>query len=106
MPCVHPGAASDRPVTTKTAQLPPIPEVVWQQPTETSLNQYNLHIINNHPTIQTAQDTQQLTDAHVFNAASQTSPHKGIQPQNHIIATEQPPGIKQGKNQHRSIYAP
>ena len=28
--------------------------------------------------------------------ASQTSPPKGIQPQNHVIATEQPPGNQTG----------
>ena len=34
MPRLHSGAAIDRPETTK---LPPIPEVVWQQPQETPL---------------------------------------------------------------------
>ena len=34
MPRLHSGAAIDRPETTK---LPPIPEVVWQQPQETHL---------------------------------------------------------------------
>ena len=34
MPRLHTGAAIDRPETTK---LPPIPEVVWQQPQETHL---------------------------------------------------------------------
>ena len=34
MPRVHSGASTDRPETTK---LPPIPEVVWQQPQETHL---------------------------------------------------------------------
>ena len=30
------------------------------------------------------------------NVASQTSPPKGIQPQNHVIATDQPPGNQTG----------
>ena len=34
MPRLHSGSAIDRPETTK---LPPIPEVVWQQPHETQL---------------------------------------------------------------------
>ena len=34
MPCLHSGAATVRPETTK---LPPIPEVVWQQPQESHL---------------------------------------------------------------------
>ena len=34
MPRLHSGASIDRPETTK---LPPIPEVVWQQPQETQL---------------------------------------------------------------------
>ena len=36
IPGLHTGAASDRPVTTHTT-LPPIPQVVWQQPQETHL---------------------------------------------------------------------
>ena len=38
MPRLHSGAAIDRPETTK---LPPIPEVVWQQPQETHLFDIN-----------------------------------------------------------------
>ena len=40
MPCLHSGAATDRPEATHLT-LPPIPEVVWQQPQETYLN--NIH---------------------------------------------------------------
>ena len=41
MPRVHSGAATDRPEVTQLT-LPPIPEVVWQQPQETHLtNIYN-----------------------------------------------------------------
>ena len=34
MPSLHSGAATDRPEVTRLT-LPPIPEVVWQQPQET-----------------------------------------------------------------------
>ena len=37
-----------------------------------------------------------LTKTHVSDAASRTSPPKGIQPKNHVIATEQPPGNQTG----------
>ena len=40
------------------------------------------------------------------NVLSQTSPPKRIQPQNHVIATEQPPGNQTGKEQYRSSAAP
>ena len=40
MPRIHSGAATDRPEATHST-LPPIPEVVWQQPQGTHLN--NIH---------------------------------------------------------------
>ena len=40
MPCLHSGAATDRPEVPHLT-LPPIPEVVWQQPQETHLT--NIH---------------------------------------------------------------
>ena len=40
MPRLHSGAAIDRPEVTHLT-LPPIPEVVWQQPQETRLT--NIH---------------------------------------------------------------
>ena len=43
MPRLHSGVATDRPETTHL-KLPPIPEVVWQQPKET-------HVINIHKTL-------------------------------------------------------
>ena len=52
--------------------------------------QHNLNIINNDSTLQYTQETQ------MTNVASQTSPSKGIKPQNHVIATEQPPGNQTG----------
>ena len=76
MPRLHSGAARDRP-ETKTSKLPPIPEVVWQQPTENVTNQDNLNNTTNDSTLKT-------------NIASQTSPPKGTQPQNHVDTTERP----------------
>ena len=61
----------------------PIPEVVWQQPTEVVTNQDKLNNTNNESTLLT-------------NVASQTSPPKGTQPQNHVDTTEHPPGNQTG----------
>ena len=79
MPRFHSGAARDRPETNEIFKLPPIPEVVWPQPMENVTNQDNLHNTTNDSTLKT-------------NAASQTSPPKGTQPQNHVDTTEQPSG--------------
>ena len=76
MPRLHSGAACDRPESTEISKLPPIPEVVWQQPTEIVTNQDNLNKTTNESAIKT-------------NVASQTSPPKGTQPQNHVDTTEQ-----------------
>ena len=43
MPRLHSGAATDRPEITHLT-LPPIPEVVWQQPEDT-------HVNNTHKTL-------------------------------------------------------
>ena len=48
-------------------KLPPIPEAVWQQPTETIKIQDDLNNINKDSTLKT-------------DVASQTTPSKGIQP--------------------------
>ena len=66
-PRLHSGPACDRPDTNEKSKLPPIPEVVWQQPTENDTNQDNLNNITNDLTLKT-------------NVASQTSPPKGTQP--------------------------
>ena len=83
MPRFHSGAACDRPETIEISKLPPIPEVVWQQPTEIVTDQNNLKITHNDSTLKT-------------NVAIQTSPPKGAQPQNHVDATEQPSGNQTG----------
>ena len=82
MPRLHSGTASGRP-ETKTSKLPPIPEVVWQQPKDNVTNQNNLNITINDSTLKT-------------NVASQTSPPKGTQLQKHVDATEHPPGNQTG----------
>ena len=64
MPRPHSGAAIDRPETT---ELPPIPEVVWQQPQET-------HLIDIHNKSTT--NIQRQNDAE-----AQTSPIKETSPQ-------------------------
>ena len=89
-PRLHSGAACDTPGTTEIPKVPPIPEIVWQQPSETSTNQSNLNIINNDLTIQYTQETSKRT------VASQTSPPKGTQLQNYVDATEHPPGNQTG----------
>ena len=83
MPRLHSGTASDRPEITKKSKLPPIPEVVWQQPTENDTKQDNINNINTDSTLKT-------------NVASQTSPPKGNQPQSYVDTTERPPGNQTG----------
>ena len=78
MPRLHSGTACDRPEITKKSKLPPIPEVVWQQPTENVTKQGNLNNINKDSTLKA-------------NVASQTSPPKGNQPQSYVDTTERPP---------------
>ena len=84
MPRLHSGAARDGPETIP--KLPPIPEVVWQQPTENNTEQDNLSNINKDSTLKT-------------NVASQTSPPKGIQSQKYVDITEHPPGNQTGNEQ-------
>ena len=83
MPRLHSEAARDRPETNEISKLPPIPDVVWQQPTEDVTNQDNLNKTTNDSTLKT-------------NVASQTSPPKGTQPQNHVDTTEQSSGNQTG----------
>ena len=84
-PRLHSGAECDGLETTKTAKLPPIPEVVWQQPPDSSLNRHTVIKNNNDSSIRNTQETQ------MANVASQTSPPKVIKPQSNVTATEQPP---------------
>ena len=73
MPCLHSGASIDRPDTTK---LPPIPEVVWQQPQEAHLIDIQNKSTNN---------TKNKNDAE-----AQTSPRKETSSQIAGSDTESP----------------
>ena len=53
MPRLHSGAACDRPETNQISKLPPIPEVVWQQPTEIVTNRDILNNTTNDSTLKT-----------------------------------------------------
>ena len=86
MPRLDSEAACDRPQTIKTTEFLPILEDVWQQPSETSKNQKNLNNVKKDLTGQYTQETQ------MTNVPSQTWPPKGVQPQNYVTTTEQPPG--------------
>ena len=82
MPRLHSGAVTDRPQTTQL-QLPPIPEVVWQQPQET-------HVPNNHKTLtnETHKNTQIPESKHRSDVESQTSPMKETSPPLSVSAPE------------------
>ena len=74
MPRLHSGTACNRPVTTKAPTLPPIAEVVWQQPSEIFTDEYILNDISNDSTVQNTQETSNTS------VASQTSLSEGTQP--------------------------
>ena len=82
MPRLHSGAAIDRPETTHIT-LPPIPEVVWQQPQET----YVLNIYQN-STIETHKNTHMPELKQKSDVESQTSPVKETLPQVSVSSTE------------------
>ena len=73
MPLLHSGAATDRTEVTHLT-LPPIPEVVWQQPQETHLT-----TIHNDLTNETHKDTH--TPKQKKDVEAQTSPLKETSPQ-------------------------
>ena len=89
-PRLHSRSACDRPETIGKPKHPTIPEVVWQQTAEASTNQCNLNNTNNGSTIYHTQEFSKTT------AASQTSPTRGTQPQNYVVATEHSPGNQTG----------
>ena len=69
-PRLHSGVACDRPETNKTAKLPPVSEVVCQQPPKTFTDQCNLNNTTNDSTVQYTQELSKATEG------SQTSPSK------------------------------
>ena len=82
MPRLHSGAATDRPEVTHLT-LPPIPEVVWQQPQENHVT--NIH---NDLTNEIQNDTHRPTQKNDVEA--QTSPIKQTSPQKSGSDTESP----------------
>ena len=95
MPRLHSGAAIDRPETTHL-KLPPIPEVVWQQPRETLV-----------PSIHQTLTSKTLKHNHIpelkqrSDVESQRSPMKETLPQVSVSSTEPLLG-----NQTRSALVP
>ena len=82
MPRLHSGAANDRPETTQL-KLPPIPEVVWQQPQETHVPNIYQNFNN-----ETHKNTHMPESKHGSNVESQTSPIKETSPQVSVSRTE------------------
>ena len=74
MPRLYSGAAIDRPDVTHST-LPPIPELVWQQPQETHLT--NIH---NAFTNKTLEDTHIPEFKQTNDVEAQTSPIKETSP--------------------------
>ena len=95
MPRIHSGAAIDRPETTQL-KLPPIPEVVWQQPQET-------HVANIYQTFtnETHKNTHMPESKQRSDIESQTSPIKETSPPVSVSSTEPLLG-----NQTRSPLVP
>ena len=79
---LHSGAAIDRPETTQL-KLPPIPEVVWQQPQETHVS--NIYEICNN---ETHKNTHMPECKQSSEVESQTSPIKETSPQVSVSNTE------------------
>ena len=95
MPRLHAGAANDRPETAHL-KLPPIPELVWQQPQETHVpNIYQ--ILTN----ETYKDTHTPESRQRSDVEPQTSPIKETSSQVSVSSTEPLLG-----NQTRSALVP
>ena len=82
MPRLHSGAAIDTPETTHIT-LPPIPEVVWQQPQETHVLNIYQNLTNETPKNTHIPEPKQRSDVE-----SQTSPMKETLPQVSVSGTE------------------
>ena len=70
-------------------KLPPIPEVDWQKPLETSANHHKLKNILNGFAINITQVTQGLKNTQLLDVARQKLPPKRIGPQISVTAKEQ-----------------
>ena len=95
MPRLHSGAATDRPETSHS-KLPPIPEVVWQQPQETHVPNIYQNLTNETYKITHTPESKQRTAVE-----SQTSPIKVTSTQVPVSSTEPLLG-----NQNRSALVP
>ena len=95
MPLLHSGAAIDRPETTHL-KLPPLPEVVWQQPQETHVPKIYQNLTN-----ETYKNTHTPETKQKTVVESQTSPIKDTSTQVTASSTEQLLG-----NQARSALVP
>ena len=95
MPRLHSGAAIDRPETTYLT-LPPIPEVVWQQPQETHVPNIYQNLTN-----ETYKNTHMPESKQRSDIESQTSPMKDTSSQVSVSSTE--PLLR---NQTRSELVP
>ena len=82
MPRLHSGAAIDRPETTPS-KLPPIPEVVWQQPQETHVSNIYQTVTNENHKKSHMPETKQSSDVE-----SQTSLITETSPQVSVSSTE------------------
>ena len=80
MPRSHSRAAIDRLENTKPI-VSPISEVVWQQPTVTSVETSKLVNTHNDPTNKSNQTIHMLKSQERVDVESQTLPVKGISPQ-------------------------
>ena len=79
--------------------LPPIPDVVWQQPQETSVNHHQLDDIHNDVAIKAIQTSQGLGKIQLFEVGSQIFPPKGIQHQKSATTSEDLRGNQTGNGQ-------
>ena len=95
MPRLHSGAAIDR-LDTTHLKLPPIPEVVWQQPQETHVPNIYQNLTN-----ETYKNTHTPESKQRSDAESQTSPIKETSSQVSVSSTEPLLG-----NQTRSALVP
>ena len=95
MPRLHSGAAINRPETTHV-KLPPIPEVVWQQPQETHASSMYQTVTN-----EIHKNTHKPKSKQRSDVESQTSPIKENSPQVCVSSTEPLLG-----NQTRSALVP
>ena len=86
MPRLYSGAATDRPETTHLT-LPPIPEVVWQQPKETQVTNIHKTLTNEIRTNTPMPESKQRSDVE-----TPTSPMKETSSQISVSSTEPLPG--------------